>query len=220
LGQEDARFWNHIYSDSYDFTQGKRILRTNMRQANIVSADTDAVHLDTITKKDMVDFYAQYISTSSSKRSKLSVHLQAQSKPKEPTLDEKKASAIAALQVILTEHKIEPKTEELQTRINGTASADAFPETISTYLRCVLELKQAVAEKVLDEIKAALGVADSGLPAEPAVLSDTADVQSMTDASHPVIIKDIHAFKAGMQVSAGVRPVRNLEEFVEVAEKL
>jgi insulysin len=83
-----------------------------------------------------------------------------------------------------------------------------------------LELKQDVAEKVLDETKAALGVADSGLPAEPKVLSETADVQSVTDASHPVIIKDIHAFKARMQVSAGVRPVRNLEEFVEVAEKL
>jgi insulysin len=191
-----------------------------MNKANTVVADTDAVHLDTLTKKDLVDFYAHYISPSSAKRSKLSVHLQAQSKPKEPTLDEKKASAIAALQVILTEHKIEPKTEELQTSINDTSSADAIPETISTYLSNVLELKQDVAEKVLDETKAALGVADSGLPAEPEVLSETADVQSVTDASHPVIIKDIHAFKAGMQVSAGVRPVRNLEEFVEVAEKL
>jgi insulysin len=195
-------------------------IRRICTEANIVSADTDAVHLDTLTKKDMVDFYARYISTSSSKRSKLSVHLQAQSKPKEPTLDEKKASAIAALQVILTEHKIEPKTEELQTRINSTSSADAIPEAISSYLSSVLDLKKEVADKVLDEIKAALGVADSGLPAEPEVLNKTADVQSVTDASHPVIIKDIYAFKAGMQVSAGVRPVRNLEEFVEVAEKL
>jgi insulysin len=173
-----------------------------------------------LKKKDLIDFYAHYISPSSSKRSKLSVHLQAQSKPKEQTLDEKKASAIAALQVVLTEHKIEPKVEELQTRINSTSSAEAIPKTISTYLSGVLELKQDVAEKVLDETKAALGVADSGLPAEPKVLSETADVQSATDSSHPVIIKDIHAFKARMQVSAGVRPVRNLEEFVEVAEKL
>jgi insulysin len=220
LGEEDGRFWYHICSDSYDFTQGRRARRLKMRQANIVSADTDAVHLDTITKKDMVDFYAQYISTSSSKRSKLSVHLQAQSKPKELILDEKKASAVAALQVILTKHQIEPKMEELQTRINGTSSVDAFLETISTHLSGVLKLEQDVAAKFLDKIKAALGVAESGLPAEPAFLSDTANVQSVTGASHPVIIKDIHAFKAGMQVSAGVRPVRNLEEFVEVAEKL
>jgi insulysin len=190
------------------------------KDANVCTADTDAEHLDKLTKKDMTEFYAHYISTSSSKRSKLSVHLQAQSKPKEPTLDEKKASAIAAIQVILTEHKIEPKVTELQTSINDTSSAEAIPEAVSTYLSGVLQLKQDVAEKVLDETKAALGVADSGLPAEPAVLNKIADVESVTDASHPVLIKDIYAFKAGMQVSAGVRPVRNLEEFVEVAEKL
>ncbi|KAH7071172.1 Metalloenzyme, LuxS/M16 peptidase-like protein [Paraphoma chrysanthemicola] len=204
LSQEDNRFWNHIYSDSYDFLQ----------------SDTDAEHLDKLTKKDMTNFYAHYISPSSSKRSKLSVHLQAQSKPKEPTLDEKKASAVSALQVILSEHKIEPKLEEMQTRINDTSSAEAIPEAVSTYLSGVLTLEKEVADKILDETKAALGVADSGLPAEPEVLDETADMESVTDASHPVLIKDMHAWRASMQVSAGVRPVRNLDEFVEVAEKL
>jgi insulysin len=51
-------------------------------------------------------------------------------------------------------------------------------------------------------------------------LDAAADVESVADASHPVLIKDVHAWKASMQVSTGVRPVRNLEEFVEVAEKL
>jgi insulysin len=63
-------------------------------------------------------------------------------------------------------------------------------------------------------------VADSGLSAEPKVLSERAHVRSIVDATHPVIITDIHAFRALMQVSAGVRPVKDLEEFVEVAEKL
>jgi hypothetical protein len=44
----------------------------------------------------MVDFYALYISPSSSRRSKLSVHLRAQSKAKEPTLDEEESSPVAA----------------------------------------------------------------------------------------------------------------------------
>lgn len=190
------------------------------QHANICVADTDVENLDKITKKDMVDFYAQYISPSSSKRSKLSVHLQAQSKPKEPTLDEKKKSAAAAVQVILTEHKIEHKAEDLQAVVNKASTADSLPDTISSYFRDALKISPDVASKVLDETKAALGVADSGLPAEPAVLSHTADAKSVSDASHPVIIKDIHAFKANMQLSAGVRPVKNLEEFVEVSEKL
>jgi len=168
----------------------------------------------------MVAFYAHYISPSSPQRSKLSVHLQAQSKPKEPTLDEKKASAIAVLQVILTEHKIESKPEDIKSAINNASSAESIPESVFTYLNGTLELAGDVKDKVLDETKAALGVADSGLPAEPEVLDVAKDVGNVSDASHPVIIKDIYAWKAGMQVSAGVRPVRKLEEFVEVAEKL
>jgi len=168
----------------------------------------------------MTGFYAYFISPSSSKRSKLSVHLQAQSKPKELTLDEKKASAIAALQVILTEHKVDAKSEDVKAHIHDTSSADAIPTAISSYLRNTLKLEQDVANKVLDEAKAAMGVADSGLPAEPEILDGAADAKDAGDASHPVIIKDIHAWKSGMQVSAGVRPVRPLEEFMEIAEKL
>jgi insulysin len=168
----------------------------------------------------MTDFYAHFISPSSSKRSKLSVHLQAQSKPKEPTLDEKKQSAIAALQVILTEHKIEYKADDLQSLVNNASTADALPDTFTTYFHDVLKITPEVAGTVLDETKAALGVADSGLPAEPEVLSGNADAKNVSNASHPVIIKDIYAFKASMQVSAGVRPVKALEEFVEVSEKL
>jgi insulysin len=168
----------------------------------------------------MVDFYAHYISTSSSQRSKLSVHLQAQAKAKEPSLDEKKTAAVAALKIILAEHKIEHKDEALQKRIDDVSSADALSDAAASYVNEDLKVEKAVADKVLDETKAALGVADSGLPAAPQALDAAADVESVVDASHPILIKDVHAWKASMQVSAGVRPVRNLEEFVEVAEKL
>ena len=168
----------------------------------------------------MVDFYAHYISTSSSQRAKLSVHLQAQGKAKEPSLDEKKTSAVAALKIILGEHKISPNDDALQKRIADASSAAAISDAVAAFLSEDLQLDKEVSSKVLDEAKAALGVANSGLPAEPQALDETADVQSVIDASHPVLIKDVHAWKASMQVSSGVRPVRNLEEFVEVAEKL
>lgn len=204
LSQENSRFLTHIHSESYDFTQ----------------AETDAECIDKLTKPDMIDFFARYISPSSSRRSKLSVHLQAQSKPKEATLDEKKESAISALQVILKEHKIESKPEDIQSNIQKASSADAIPEVVESYFTSVLTLDKAVLDKVLDEAKAALGVADSGLPAEPEVLKENADVESVVDAAHPVLIKDVHAWKTTQQLSAGVRPVKPLEEFMEIAEKL
>lgn len=168
----------------------------------------------------MVDFYAQYISVSSSRRAKLSVHLQAQGKAKELSLDETKSAATAALKIILAEHKISPKEDDLQIRITNASSADAISEAVAIHLSEDLKVEKTVADKVLDETKAAIGVADSGLSAEPQILDESADVKSVVDASHPILIKDVHAWKASMQVSSGVRPVRNLEEFVEVAEKL
>lgn len=168
----------------------------------------------------MTDFYAHYISTSSSQRSKLSVHLQAQAKPKEATLDEKKASAVTSLKIILGEHKITPDDEILQSYISKVTSADEISDAIASYLREDLKLDKDIANKILDEAKAALGIADSGLPAEPQALDEAADVESVVDASHPVLIKDVHAWRASMRLSSGVRPTRNLEEFIEVAEKL
>ena len=148
------------------------------------------------------------------------MHLQAQAKAKEPSLDERKTAAAAALKIILAEHKITAKDEAFQARIKDVSSKDAIPDAVATHLTDDLKVEKEVANKVLDEAKAALGVADSGLPAAPQALDASADVKSIVDASHPVLIEDVHAWKASMQVSSGVRPVRNLEEFVEVAEKL
>ncbi|KAF1942302.1 LuxS/MPP-like metallohydrolase [Clathrospora elynae] len=204
LSSEDNRFWGHIFNDSYDFLQ----------------ADDDAQTIEKVSKQDMVDFYAHYISTSSAQRAKLSVHLQAQAKAKEPSLDEKKTAAVAALKIILTEHKITSNEEVFQTRIKDVSSGEAISESVASYLTEDLKLEKEVADKVLDEAKAALGVADSGLPADPQSLDGTAGVAKVVDAAQPVLIEDVHAWKASMQISSGVRPVRNLEEFVEVAEKL
>ena len=148
------------------------------------------------------------------------MHLQAQAKAKEPSLDEKKTAAVAALKIILAEHKIEPKDEALQKRIADVSSADILSDAAASYVNDDLKVEKAVADKVLDETKAALGVADSGLPAAPQAMDAAADIEGVVDASHPILIKDVHAWKASMLKSTGVRPVRNLEEFVEVAEKL
>jgi insulysin len=166
----------------------------------------------------MVDFYSHYISTSSSQRSKLSVHLQAQAKAKEPSLDERKTAAATALKTILAERKITAKDEDFQARIKHASSNEAISDAIASHLTDDLRVEKEVANKVLDEAKAALGVADSDLPAVPQAVDASADVKSVVDALHPVLIKDVYAWKASMQVSSGVQPVRNLKEYVEDTE--
>ena len=158
----------------------------------------------------MVDFYSQYISTSSSQRSKLSVHLQAQAKAKEPFLGENKTAAAAALNITAND-------EASQTRVEEVSSKEAISDAVAGHLTDDLKVEKEVADKVLDEAKAELGIADSGLSAPPQALDTSTDVKEVVDASHPVLIENVHFWKASMQVSSGVRPERNLEEFVEVA---
>lgn len=187
-----------------------------MLKTDFAIADTDAEYIGKLTKKDVTEFYAHFISTSSPHRAKLSVHLQAQSKPKEPTLEEKKQAAVAALSAILGEYKIEVNAEDVKSRIHDVSSAEAIPDAVYKHLS-TLSLDKEMPEKILDSVKAALGIADAGLPAEPEVKDNAA---SSSGAGQPVLIKDIYAWKAGMQVSTGVKPVKPLENFVEIAERL
>lgn len=184
--------------------------------ANIVAADTDAEHIAKLTKQDLTSFYAHYISTTSTSRAKISVHLQAQSKPAAPTLTSQKDAAITTLGVLFTEHKITAaSTDDVKARFENVADTADLPHALAKYLAS-LSLDKETEEKILDSAKAALGIADAGLPAEPKV----EDEKGAKGAGQPVLIQDVYAWKAGMQVSSGVKPVRPLEEFVDIAERL
>ncbi|KAF1968682.1 LuxS/MPP-like metallohydrolase [Bimuria novae-zelandiae CBS 107.79] len=201
LGQEGNRFWNHMFRSTYDFLQ----------------ADIDAAQVATITKDDMISFYMRHISPSSPHRAKLSVHLTAQSKPKEPTLDEKKTQALAVLQTIANEEHTPVDASALQKRLDGVTATQDILEAVAKYLTEDLKLGKEDVAKVADEAAAALGLAESGVGQMKA--AEKVDVQQGS-AKEPVLITDVRAFKAGLFASQGVKPVKNLEEFMEDAAKL
>ncbi|RYO00954.1 hypothetical protein AA0121_g13303 [Alternaria tenuissima] len=136
--------------------------------------------------------------------------LQAQAKAKEPSLGENKTAAAAVLNITADD-------EASQTRVEGVSSKKAISDAIAGHLTDDLKVEEEVADKVLDEAKAELGIADSGLSAPPQALNASTDVKEVVDASHPVLIENVHLWKASMQVSSDVRLERDLEEFVEVA---
>lgn len=165
----------------------------------------------------MIAFYARHISPSSPHRAKLSVHLTAQSKPKEPTLEEKKTQALGVLQTIANEEKTSIDATKLQARLEGIAKAADLPTAISAHLREDVKLSEEEVARIADEAAAALGLAESGVgETKPA---EQVDIQEV-DAKEPILITDVRAFKAGLFASTGAKPVRNLEEFMEDAAKL
>ncbi|KAF1997039.1 LuxS/MPP-like metallohydrolase [Amniculicola lignicola CBS 123094] len=208
LNQEGNRFWTHISNDGYDFFQ----------------AEEDVVHISALTKQDMQTFYMHYISPSSPHRAKFSVHLTAQAKPKQATPEEQKSDALAIFQQILTGEKIETDQAKLAERIKSLPSdkdhtSEMIVEAITAYLTQDLQLATSVVDKILDEAKAALGLADT-----PETLIKSVEELKIEDlvkeGKVPVYIKDLKDWKAGLMVSKGMRPVTDLGEFGEGAAKL
>ncbi|EQL28384.1 insulysin [Blastomyces dermatitidis ATCC 26199] len=96
LNSETNRFWSHIGSEYFDFTQHH----------------TDAEKVSELTKGDMVEFYRRYIDPQSPTRAKLSIHLNAQSSVQHKdvdagvvlnTADERKTSIIEQLSNIASQ---------------------------------------------------------------------------------------------------------------------
>ena len=165
----------------------------------------------------MLDFYMHHISPSSPHRAKLSVHLVAQSKPKEPTLEEKKTQALTVLQTIANAEKTPVDTDALQKRLDAVTAAKEIPSAVSAYLTDDLKQGKEEVARIVDEASAALGLADSGVGEVKA--AEKVDIQE-AGAQEPVLITDVRAFKAGLFASQGVKPVKNLEDFMEDAAKL
>jgi insulysin len=171
----------------------------------------------------MKEFFAHCIDPSSPHRAKLSVHLIAQAKPEEASIEDKRTEAIAALTTILQEEKLTPVPEKLEARLESCSTNDSVISAVSAHLVEDVKLEKEKLNKVLDGAKATLGLAkvDEALK-DPEVLQSGNVAKKGEDGSGtaPVIITDVHAFKTGLLLSTGMKPVRDLSEFVEDSSKL
>lgn len=185
-------------------------------------AETDVKNLEPLTKAEMKEFYLRHISPSSPDRAKLSVHLIAQKQAKEPTLEEQKTKMAVVLQAIFEAERLTGNETALASRIEAMTSKSDIPAVISAHLKEDIKLGAEQVDKVFDEAQAALGLADAGLSGDVVPADEAMTVTGVQGghAKEPVLITDVHAFKAGLQLSTGPRPVRNLEEFMEDAAKL
>ncbi|KAJ5669201.1 hypothetical protein N7462_010271 [Penicillium macrosclerotiorum] len=105
LSQETSRFWTHITSEMFDFEQGTFstfqifpifvtyaltlcpcVLSNSIDQILLVYHDVE--NIESLTKKDILEFFNHYIHPSSSTRAKLSIHLIAQVSTRDSTTAE------------------------------------------------------------------------------------------------------------------------------------
>lgn len=185
----------------------------------IPAVDIDAAIIRNLTKDDVVKFYNKFISPSSPDRSKISVHMHAAAIPQQPSDvakgEQQKALLAQALsQFLLTQSGISADAARLSKALGDIDLTK--PESIITSVTTFLAEEMKLAdEKVKTVIAQGTKVLVQLLPA----LIGPPPPEEV-EGDQGIIIEDISAFKAGLEMTKGARPVRPLVEFEESSVKL
>jgi insulysin len=167
----------------------------HQRYANmrcLKTAQHDAANAKLLTKAEMLEFFDKYFSPSSSSRARLSVHLYARG------------------------------SSELDSKLVGllkNLGLDDVPKESRASLD-LLEGHLKTGQSIPDDQRASLlsQAKELGLPQASPKAETSSDEAAAIDAA--IEITDGRQYKAGLQVSSGARPVKDLKEFEEIDPKL
>jgi insulysin len=161
------------------------------------------------------------------------VHLYAQSSVADTPVSERKEKAVAIIAKVLEELGVANIDEaKLYARFEQIDVLAGDRERIASAITGFLEEDVALAkEEARKVIEGGMAMLDQLLAAMATTTSanghaDTSNGAKETDTGlsnngpHPVYIDDVWAWKAGMQVSKGARPVKDLSEFEDIEAKL
>ncbi|CAO1620783.1 unnamed protein product [Sympodiomycopsis kandeliae] len=202
LVQESTRFWFHIHSGYYDFLQ----------------RDIDVNELKQITKQEVLDLFMKYIHPSSPTRSKLSVHIQSQVKPKifstQAAQAFKQVLSSQESTAALVNDQAPGAKEAWEMLLKGTTSVESVKDFIKDTIGA------AAQDGQLEQVNALVDSLAQQHPAQD-VASNTPESDALL-SKDAIEVDDVTAFKAGLVPSKAAVPVRSWDEFTaqpEVREK-
>ena len=214
LTQESARFWSHIANEYYHFHQN----------------DTDVAALKTLNKSDMTEFFNFYVHPTSLHRAKLSVHLVAQSNPKEVvksmSKEEQKEKVLDMLKKYLTAFGVRVEPDQLAKRFRDVdiigGDQSAILDAISQYLEHDAKIPPEQSKQILEQASQLLAtiLPGLGIEAKPLTNDDNKDLPKAPTVKETTYIENVTEFKASLEVTSGPRPVIDLSEYEELEPKL
>ena len=216
LGEESSRFWTHITNEYLDFVQ----------------VENDVAHLRPLTKEDLINFFDYYIAPTSPARAKLSTHMIAQLSAKAigDTMDteEPKEKVITLLGKHLNSLGLEVDDEKLTQRFADVdvvgGDQAGIVHAIEAYLSDDIQVEHSRAKDVIEQGQQLLGTVlpSMGIEVRPAAKDDGVNPKGddVPATKATTFIGNVHQYKAGLQASAGARPVKDLSEFEDVEPKL
>lgn len=216
LDQESSRFWNHISNEYLDF----------------LAREHDVSHLKPLTKSDLIEFFNHYIHPTSTSRAKLSLHMIAQSSPKDVaghvSPAEQKEKVITTLGKYLTAMGIDTDQGRLAKRFDGVdvtgGDQAGIIEAVAKYLDEDAQMTGDEANDVLAQGQQLLSTVLPSLGIEVKQSVDGVDgVEDLPEAppvKKSTLIENVRDFKAGLQLTVGRKPVTDLSEFLDTEPKL
>ena len=211
LSQECNRFYSHISNEYYHFAQ----------------ADMDVEELRPLTKAEMIEFFNRYINPTSPTRTKLSVHLTAQSNPKQvaPTIPaaEQKEKILSLLTKSLNATGIDADREKLSERLAtiDVSSGDqtAILGAVAKYLAEDAKVSNEKINQVLEQGAQLMGTVLPAIGIEVKPAGD-GELREPPKVKETVLIENVPEWKATLEASACPRPVVDLTEYEDFDPKL
>lgn len=210
LNSETNRLWAYINSEYYNFFQ----------------VDTDVATIRKLTKKDMQEFYAKYIEPESPTRAKLSVHLKAQKVIEKPDVApaEQKDQFTELVGQYMGAQGVDVKMDSLKQHFEKVKIHDkeSVVPAAKAYIAST-SMPDAQAEGILTQIKESLPELMIALKIKAPIPADesSADVKAVAEnIPVPVLIEDVHRWKAGLQISQAPVPVMDITELEDKTSKL
>ncbi|KAK5134751.1 hypothetical protein LTR08_006126 [Meristemomyces frigidus] len=224
LNQETGRFWAHITGEVFDFELVHR----------------DVEHVELLTKEDMLEFFRSYFLPSSPTRSKMSVHLVAQTSAEDIAAKtdpaEQKEKLADALTQVLAQLGAPAEKEALVKLLEKVDVAGGDTAGILTAVGDYLNGRAGVAKEQIEQVMQqgqsmlAQVLPSLGISSKAAAASETSGASETNGVvnghaegektNKTVLIEDVPAFKASMALSAGATPIKDISEFEELEPKL
>ena len=213
LASETTRFWSHIGSEYYNFTQHEQ----------------DAETIRSLTKEDMLAYFKQYIDPQSQTRAKLSIHLNAQSDGEHVAAPAKKESVLQQLEKFLASAGVEGVDSAKFHKAFESVTIDSDNQaviisTIREFLTSEMKLASDKVDTVIEKGTKALNTLLASLGLEPSHGgSETAvsfPVNGNVTLPEPTYITNVPEWKARLPVTPAPAPVVDFSEYEDFEAKL
>ncbi|MCJ1315976.1 Insulinase (Peptidase M16) [Xylographa vitiligo] len=213
LDQETSRFWGYIGSEYFNFLQ----------------VEADVAHIKSLTKQDLITFFEQYIHPTAASRAKLSVHMVAQTAPRQVAGNispaEQKEKVLGLLTKYLTTMGVGVDEDKLASQFSNIdiAAGDqsAMISAVADYLVEDAQVPDEHAHQIIEQGQQLLSAVLPSLGIEVQPLTDGAeDLPPVPTVKDTTFITNVHEYKTSLEATAGPRPLMDLSEFEESEPKL